>query len=328
MQATGANATLKFVPESTWGTKPTVNPGDSIAIPFANEGLDCSQARETNPNIKSTRNYGPGVLGAVDCGGEVSFRLNGTAHGQILKALLGSCTTTGNAAPYTHVFKVGTTLPSYTVEKGLNDVSEFFLLNGLRCGSASFRFAATGFVEVSTNWMGKGEDATSPAASTMDGNAVSHTDAVFAMTAAAMTIEEGGSPIATVTALEFTVDNELDGGAYALAGQGYRAAVTPGMAKVTGSLTAIFEDSTLYSKAVAGTETSIVVTLSNGNGNGTAGNERLEIHLDEVLYGRSMPKVGGAAGLVVELPFEAALSDDSDASSVWFELQNGVAVYP
>lgn len=325
-QASGSRGRILFLPESTWGTKPSVTPGDSFLVHFESESLDCSQQRMQNPHITSSRNPGPGSLDKVECGGGINIKLNPLSHGIVWQALFGAPVTTG-AGPYVHTFKVGSTLPSYTVEKGYTDNDDYFWLNGMTLGSLQLSIAASGYVDTSTTWMGKGEDASSPAVASFDSAPTNNGDAPFELTNANMAITEGGSPIATVTKVDLTIDNQVDGATYLVAAQGYRGGVTPGIVKVSGTLTAMFDSTTLYAKATGSTESSLSITLALGTGAGTAGNEYTTITIDELLYGRSIPKISGPAGVLVELPFEAYYTDGASASTVKVVVGNAIASY-
>ncbi|WP_025324503.1 phage tail tube protein [Deferrisoma camini] len=326
MLAKRANLKLLMVEETTWGTKPTITAGDSVRIPFDTESLGASQERQQNPHLKGDRNPARGVLGRVDAGGDISCKLNGLDHGLLLKALLGSVTTTGTG-PYTHTFKIGSSLPSFTIEKGFADIGQYFVLTGFKCASARFALNPDGFFDLSTTWMGKGEDASSPAASSMDSAPTERTDAVFSMTDANMVIQEGGANIATLTGLEFSYENGLDGNVYTLANQGQRGALPAGAVRITGELTALFEDVSLYNKAKNSTETSIAITLQRGDGSGSAGNEKLQLFLDEILFGKAIPKAEGPAGVLLKLPFEAYYEDAAEASAFRAVLLNSIAAY-
>ena len=97
--------------------------------------------------------------------------------------------------------------------------------------------------------------------------------------------------------------------------------------KVTGTLTAYFENLTLFNKALNSTESAIVITLQHGVGDGTAGAEQLVITLPEIFYDRVDPQVGGSGGINVELPFRAVYDNNADATSIKMVLLNAVVDY-
>jgi hypothetical protein len=266
------------------------------------------------------------VLGVVGMEGSLDFRLNGTSHGQILKAALGSCVTTG-AGPYTHTLKVGSTLPSYTAEVGYTDISQWLLFTGMRCGSLGFKVNPAGFLECTSTWMGKGEHSTSPVGSTMDSGPDNYTDAVFSLAGTSNTVSEGGGAIGTLLSVEFSLDNQLDGSVYTVASGGSRGDLPAGFARVSGKLEAMFDGVTLYNKAKAGTETSLAFEFVRGTGAGSAGNEKLSVYLDEVYLSRAAPPIEGPTGVKLALDFIAVMEDDADASALRAVLLNSVVSY-
>ncbi len=326
MHAKGANFKLLMVEETTWGVKPTITAGDCIRIPIVSEGLDANQDRTQNPHLTGTRNPGRGFLGRVNAGGPIECKLNGLDHGLLLKAAFGSLTTAG-LGPYTHTFKIGAGLPSFTVEKGFTDIGQYFVLTGMKCASARFKLNPEGFLDLSTTWVGRDEDDASPAGASIDSAPTERADAVFSMTDANMVLQEGGVAVGILTDFDFTLSNDLDEGVYTLANQGRRGRVPAGTVSVTGTITALFEDVGLYNKAKSSTETSLAITLQRGDGTGSLGNEKLELFLDEVVLGRAIPKVEGPRGVLLQLPIQAYYEDAAEASAARAVLTNSIAAY-
>ena len=59
-----------------------------------------------------------------------------------------------------------------------------------------------------------------------------------------------------------------------------------------------------------------------GTGDGSAGNEYLEILIPELTYSPNAPVVNGPTGVLVELPFEAFYDDSAEASAIQIVLKN------
>lgn len=322
-QAQGSNVRIGLLKEATWGVTPAVSAGDVHVIPILSESLNASQERLQNAHLATSRAYGPGVLGRVEGAGDLTVNLGPNAHGWLLRGLLGPPTTTG-AGPYTHVFKVPASLPSYTVEKWFADITKGFRFTGMVVGSMGFKFGPAGFVETTVSFVGKNA---ASATAALDSAPTTYTDAPFDLAATATALSEGGSTLGTATALELSIDNELDGDLYTLANAGARGAIAAGKLKVTGKLSAFFDSLTLYDKAANSTESSLSYTLQHGTGAGTAGNEQLVIAVNELLYGRAVPQVGRSGGVLVELPFDAYYANHADASPVTVTLKNAIASY-
>lgn len=110
-----------------------------------------------------------------------------------------------------------------------------------------------------------------------------------------------------------------------IGGAGQRVSLPAGIAKVSGQVTALFENVTLYNLAIAHTETTLQVILTKGTGAGTAGNEKMTFNFDEVIFKPQAPVIPDPKGILVELPFEAYYDNDTDASAMWIELLNSSA---
>lgn len=322
-QAKGANAQAVMLAEVTWGTTPSVTPGDGTLIPFETESLSASQAKEDNPHMNGDRNYGLPVDGRVDCGGDLNVRLNPLAHTHLWKAMLGAPVTTGSD-PYIHTFKPPATLPSFSISKDFIDITQSFIYTGMTGSKITGSIKDSGFVEFAVSFLGKGRTAS---ATPMDSAPTSLVDNPYSLAAADIAITEGGGALATATELAFEIDNELDGDQYVIAAQGQRGGIPCGKIKVTGTLTAFFENLTLFDKAVNSTESAIVVTLRHGDGAGSAGNESTVITFPEILYDEVDPQVGGSGGVLVELPFRAVYDNNADATSLKVVVSNAVVSY-
>jgi hypothetical protein len=235
------------------------------------------------------------------------------------KAVTGTAT-----AGLTHTLKAGGYLPSYHIEKGFPDVAQYFKYKGCKCGMLSLSVNAAGLIEVSTDWMGASETVGSSSFET--GTTTDNSAYLFDnLGIAAADIKEGSTPSAIAQILSIdniTLDNALDGDTFLVGGGGTRAAINPGTYKVSGSIKAIFEDVTLYNKAINNTESGLDITWKRGTGAGTSGNESLQLVLPELTFSAKAPPVSGPAGVVVELGFTGCYEDGADATAMKMVLKN------
>jgi hypothetical protein len=138
-------------------------------------------------------------------------------------------------------------------------------------------------------------------------------------------IQEGGSDIAYLTAVDLSIENNLDGGNFVLGGGGIRRSIPEGKVKVSGTITALFESMALYNKALNKTETSLKLTYRHGTGIGTVGNESLEIYVPELVISKETPIIEGPQGILYRGPFEAYYNNAAEASAVQITLLNAEA---
>jgi hypothetical protein len=314
-QAKGIQSRLICDTEDTFKTTPAS--ADAWLLPFVSETLRLSRNLIDSKSIRNTRNPSMPVRGNKDVAGDINLELE-PGLGRIFKALLGTVTTTGASSPYTHTFKVGT-LPSLVIEKQFTDLDTplYFLYNGCKINSGKLSLKSEGMVDFSISVIGAGETYTT---TSFDASATDNGWSPFDGFSA--TLKEGGTTISTVSEVDMTIENNLDGSVYVLDGTGTRYSLPEGMVKVSGTIKALFLDASLYAKAINHTESALIITFTKGNGGGTTGNEKLVITVPELIYQPQAPVIPGPAGLLVELPFIGYYNDDSAASSITMVLSS------
>jgi hypothetical protein len=220
-------------------------------------------------------------------------------------------------ASYLHVMKSGGALPSLVVEKGFADIGRYFKYNGVKSSKMSLGVLPEGFQKLSFDYMGKKE---TTSGSSFDSTALD-LGKVSLNGFQINTIEEAGVASAIVTKVDLSLDNALDGNTFTVGGQGTRGALNEGTTKVSGTLEAYFQDSALYDKAVASTETSLRVLYQNGSGVGTAGNESIEYKVPELILKQETPTLSGDKGVLISCPFEAYYDNDAAGTSLVITLK-------
>jgi hypothetical protein len=293
--------------------------GEALILPFISEGLKVSKNLISSNVIRSSRQPQRPSRGNKEVAGDIQIEYNPYMQ-RILKHALGSYSVAGAGAPYTHTFTIGTLPTALIIEKGFTDIAQYFRYNGCRINSLSMDIKPEGAITGSIGIMGAKETIdTLP----YDSDPVDYGHIQFE--GFDITITEGVTALGTATAINFTLENNLDGSVFVLDGTGERYSMPSGKAKVTGKLTALFEDTTLYNKGVNNTETALVITLTKGTGAGTAGNEKLTIHMDEMIFKQDSPVISGPTGVVLDLSFEAYYDNGAGVSALWMELLNAEA---
>ena len=315
-QAIGSKARIIYDSETTYKTTP--GSPDAKILPFVSESIKLQRNLIESKAIKSSRNPNKPGRGNIEVAGDISLEIN-PFLGTILRHALGASTPTG-VGPYTHTIKINNLPVGLTIEKGFTDLAQYFLYNGCRINKLSMGFKSEGIIDGSIGIIGAKETVSG---TSFDATPVDYTHKPFDGFEAS--IQEGGSAIATVSELNFDLENNLDGVIYTIGGAGERKQLPEGMVKVSGNLKALFDSLTLYNKAIGHTETSIKLTLSRGNGLGSADNESLEIFIPELVYKPQTPVVAGPAGIFIELPFEAYYDNASEASTIQMILKNSLA---
>ncbi|GAB6191152.1 phage tail tube protein [Desulfocastanea catecholica] len=318
-QAKGSRSQVTIQKEATFGVDP-VAPSTQLLY-YSSCSLALKRGQEQDDTLRGNRNPTKAARGQDDISGDLVANMQ-AYNGLLLLGLLGSVTTTGAEAPYTHVFKVGDSLPSFMVEKGFTDISQYFKYRGVKVGGCSVSFSPSGFQKMTFSLMGAEEVV---GAASFD---VTPTDLTYAPFDgfAIGTIEEGGAPIANLTGVDISFANDLDGDQYLLAGAGKRADIPEGTVAVTGTVKARFTDLALYNKAIGNTESSLKIKFNLGTGLGTAGNESLEFFIPELTFTPQAPPISGPKGIVAELPFVGYYGNSAQASALQITLLNTTAV--
>jgi len=312
-QAEGAQGQILLAEETTYNQDPS--PLDAVVLPFARETLGMRRNRIERETITKNRNKRMPKRGKQDVTGDITVELNNHAHAYLLKHLLGSVATAGSSAPYTHTFKVGPLPVGLVIEKGFTDIGEYFKYNGCKVARAAFDFRDEGIIAPVFTLQGSGKETVS--GTPMDADPVELADEVFDGFEAS--IEEGGAEIATVTEVNFEVNNDLDPGGYTVGSQGIRHKLSAGFCVVTGNLTAMFDSVALYNKAVNHTESSLKITLTRDTDNS------IEFLIPELVFDPEAPVIEGPRGVLVRLPFMAYYDDSGEQTSIQVTVKNDMA---
>lgn len=315
--AKGKQAQLIYDEETVFGATPGV-PAAKV-LPILSSGVTTKRELFKSNIIRSTRNATKPKRGKIDISGSISTELN-PFMGTILKHLVGNSVVTTGAGPYVHTGKVGALPIGLTMEDGYSDLGHYILRNGNKFNKGSFEFNSDGVIPFALDILGASRtiNAASFDATPLD---LGHDP----FEGAEMSIAEGGVSIAYVEQVKIDIENNLDGGVYVIGGGGKRREIPEGATLVSGTLTALFESVALLNKAIAYTESSLKITLSRGDGLGSAGNESLELFVPELIFEENDPGIPGPEGVKIELPFAAYYENAAAATSFQWILKNSQA---
>lgn len=317
-QASGSNSRIIYDEESSFGITPAVP--DATILPFVTEGLGEKRNLIKTNVIRATRNPSKATRGNVDVSGNINTELN-PFLGLFYKHLLGTVATSGSG-PYVHTFKIDSLPTSLCLEKGFTDINQYFLYNGCRINKGSFEFDSEGNIPFNMDFIGKTR--------TVSGGSFDATptdSGHLPFDGFEATIEEGGSALGIATNITLDIENDLESGVYVIDGTGERYAIPEGATLISGTLRALFEDMTLYNKAINFNESSLKILLSRGDGLGTTGNESLEFFIPELVYEANDPLVTGAKGVFIDMPFAGYYDNSVNATAAQVILKNSIATY-
>lgn len=293
---TGARAYLAYIAETAFGTTPAT----PELLELRTKGHSINLKKETleSEEIRSDRQITDMRHGNNSVEGDINVELSDLEFETFLEAVLGGTWSTDT-------LKAGTTFRSFTMERGFTDISQYLVYKGVVLNTLAIQIAANAITTATFGVLGKSASAAASSSIDNAGGIVSvGTQPPYDSFTGA--IKEGGSSIATVTALELALNNSAEQAFVIGAAEAPQTVL--GRSNITGQITAYFEDASLLNKFVDEQNSSVEVTLGGG-GFG------LTISLPSIKYmGADIP-VDGEGPRLVTLPFQA-LRDDTESSNI------------
>jgi hypothetical protein len=295
--ANGAQHSLHYVAETTYGTTPSTPsfkplPHTGTSLGLTKDGIESEKLRGDR-QVEDFRHGNKSVSG--DITGELEYG----AFDDLMEAVFCGTWTSD-------VLKTGTTRRSFTIERKFGDLAtpEYHRHTGCEINTFGLSVSPNSMVTATFGVVGK-----DLALATSIVTGATYADDVGNTPFDSFTgsITEGGSAIATVTALELNIENGLE----PLFTVGSQTTSRPsiGKSRATGTLTTYFESKALYEKFLNETASSISLTLTDLDGNDYL------IELGNVKYNSGQPDVSGEGTITVAMEF-VALYDSTDASNI------------
>lgn len=295
--ANGAQHSLHYIAESSYG----VTPATPAFTPLPHTGCSLALAKDAleSEKLRGDRMVEDVRHGNRNVSGEIPAEFEYGSFDAILEAVLCGTWTTD-------VLKAGVTRRSFTLERKFADLAtpEWHRYTGCEFNSLSLSVAPNAMVTATFGVIGQDIAlATSEiAGATYGADAGNQPFDSFTGT-----IQEGGSTIGSVTAIELTLENGME----PLFAVGSQLTNRPsiGKSRLSGKLTTYFESKALYEKFINETDSSITLTLTDPDGSSYA------IDMSRVKYQSGQPDVSGAGTVTVAMDF-LALYDGTDGSQV------------
>jgi hypothetical protein len=193
----------------------------------------------------------------------------------------------------------GTTESSWTIERALNDVNQFFAYRGMSPDKLSLKFASGAITTGSLDFQGK--DSVRAGATQLPGTpVVSKTYDVMNAVSGVGNVMEGGAALTGtfIKSMDLNVGNKLR--ARDAIGTLGAVSIGSGTLEVAGTIEVYLNDGTLYDKFINNTSSSIALRTSDGAGNGYI------INLPKIKYGDAKVVAGGLdSDVMLSMPFTA-----------------------
>ena len=308
-QATAHNVRLAYVEETSFGVVP---PSPQMTVlPLIKEGLYVQDRNFSVVRRGEERVLTATLAGPLEVGGRLDLFLELESIGTLLKHALGSATTTGSSAPYTHLLLgSGSLPPGLSIEKAFLDIDRFLHFKGCRIDRLGLIFPPTGGpIRVELNLLTKGVDV-------LPGQLASGlTETQTLPLAYSLSLEEGGLAVGGPLVIVLLLENHLFRDGHAL-GSRERCFLGPGVRRVSGSLLLGTEDMGYFSKYLALNSTSLKINVTAPSGSS------LEVLLPRVVFTGQISSVTGKAGGVQQGISFLALKDDGLGTDIKMTLVN------
>ena len=314
IQARGYKAATTLDWETTYGVAPSTAGG--LNLPINTNNLEHKQTLIESETITGSRNASQSGLGRKSVDGNIVIPADYRAIGAWLKAMFGSPTTSGNASPYTHVYKVADDQPPFLLEKAFPDAEKFFVYHGCKLNTMKFSFGEDNEMTVELGILGSHRTIESSAyndeATVLKKIPISQNHAYVKINNVESAIIKNG---------EFTLDGGLDGDQYVVGGGGKRGDIPEGIFQASGSLSALFKDTTIMGYADAGTTVSLEIGFQLDS------NTFLKFEFHEVQIEPSDAPISGPAGVSFEFNWRAFHDSNANNSVVVVTLKNDTGSY-
>jgi Phage tail tube protein len=299
----GSRTNISYITEATFGTTPTTP--TFISVPYTTQSLNLNKERVSGRDIQSDRMLRVDRHGNRSASGDLVVDMRKADYDSFLESAFMSSWST-------NVLKIGTTLKSFSIEDSANDTAStdaFRLFTGMSVSKYSCSIKPNSMIQGTFSFMGKDMAvASATAATTLTPGSTNKPYDAYSGT---IKFADAGSALtanAQITGIDFTIDNSFNP-TYVLG-----SATTPqleyGMANVSGTITAYFEDLSLINRFINETETAFEVQVDSPDA--TAGQTYL---FPRVKINAADTGVDNPQSRLITLPF-IALWDTTEASSV------------
>ena len=295
--AQGSRSSLSFIAESAFGTTPSTP--TFANLPFNTHSLDLTKDRVEGNEIQADRMPRVDRHGNKQAGGSIEVDLRKGDFDELFEsAFLNTYST--------NVLKIGTTPKYFSFEDAANDIAQFRLFTGMAVSSLNVSIAPNQMVTGTFDLVGKTMTQAGTTASTGGAPTASSTNAPFDSYSG--TITDGGSGLAIVTSLDFSLTNSF--APTFVIGSDSAQQLEFGRAIVEGTMTVYYEDATLINKFLNETESALSVSVDDPTGAST-----YTFDFPRVKYNGAAVPVQNPASRLITIPF-VSLFDTAEGTNL------------
>lgn len=293
--AQGSRTQLAYIAESTYGTTPSTPA--MVEVPFVTHSLDLTKTRVQSAQITADRMPRIDRHGQRTVTGDIAVEMRPVDYDWLLEgALFGAFTS--------NILNTGTTVKSFTVEDGALDVTQYRAFTGCMVNTMQMSIAPNQMTTATFGIIGRN---ITQSATPLDASltAASNNEPFDSFSGA---ITEGGSAIAFVNSIDFTLNNNLN--PIFVLGAVQTPQMEFGMSTLEGTMTVFYQDAVLINKFLNETESSLQIVLDDR----VAGLGYTLLMPRIKINGAAVP-VGSPASRLITLPF-VALRDSTTGTQL------------
>lgn len=293
--AQGSRSRLTAVTEVTFGTTPGTP--SMVVVPFNTHSLNLSKDTLESAEIRSDRQIDIYRHGASKIEGEIDVDFRADDYDDFLESVM------FNTFDSDAILRVGTTMKHFSLEDASLDIAQYRLFTGCTANKLSMSVKNNSIVTANFGFIGKNMtvSGSSADASPTDSSGNQPYDG----NTFTSSVKEGGVSTAIVSSIEFTLENGITP-AFVIG-----ATTTPelgyGRCRVTGTVTAYYQDTTALNKFINETESELEFTLDDG----VSGNA-YRFWFPRVKYNGGDVPVQNESHRMITLPFIALLDSVED----------------
>lgn len=291
--STSARHRLSYIAETTYGTTPAT----PAFLNFQHVGCTLGLTKDTSVSKtqRADRQVHHTRHGLKNVAGEVTGEFAPITFDDMLSAAF--CAAWVGSGPFT--LTPGALRQSFSIMRTFQDQlsgdNPFHLFTGVEVNTMSLTVDTKDEVNVKFGLIGQAMAA--PAATAPTGSTFAGEQTQVPFNGLSGTIQEGGSSIAQITGLTLNIENGMEPRFVLM--QDTTRLPKQGRFTVGGSITALFENSTLLSKFIAGTQTSLEFALQMSG-------YTYDFKVPNIKYNGGQPDTSEQSDIVLTLPFTAA----------------------
>lgn len=293
--ASGSGFGAAYTREAQFGVTPDAPEMRRLRLTSSSIGVskDGFQSNE----LRADRQISDFRQGTYQVGGDMGFEFSFAEYDDFLAAAVGGVWKDDPDAAGQRVLVAGVEETSFTIEQEYTKLTgeRYERFTGMKVNTFSLSVPVNAMVTGTISFLGADGAFSSTPLDADPTESATHSpyDGLKGQ------LLEGGAPNAVITAVELSIDNGLE--TQFVLFQKAAAAITEGRINITGTVSAMFENTDMLKKFLNETESSLVLVFGDGE------RASYRVTLPRIKYTGGDKPVDGEGSIVLSMPFQALL---------------------